>query len=160
MYIILLQTGGVTLATVLHTVRGVGGMGIRMLTIDTKTSLYVEDRVLHVPMVLEYDYIPHTYNCFFRSYDLLDWSTLILSDNKTHTNHTEVTTGWDEGRQSLTPVRGPFHTSVHHPPLSLELSSSRRTLSRNDCSPKNHALFVFLSNKCRYSFNTFHYTEE
>jgi hypothetical protein len=43
-----------------------------MLTIDTETSLYVEDRGFHVPMVLEYDYIPHTYKCFFRSYDLLD----------------------------------------------------------------------------------------
>jgi hypothetical protein len=53
-----------------------------MLTLDTETSLYDEHRDLQVPMVLEYDYIPHTYKCFFRSYDLLDWSTLILSDNK------------------------------------------------------------------------------
>jgi hypothetical protein len=44
------------------TVRGVGGLGIRMLTLDTKTSLYAEDRGLQVPMVLEHDYIPHTYN--------------------------------------------------------------------------------------------------
>ena len=39
-----------------------GGLGIRMLTLDTKTSLYSEDRVLQVPMVLEHDYIPHTYD--------------------------------------------------------------------------------------------------
>ena len=56
----------------------VGGMGIRMLTIDTKTSLYSEVRGLQVPMVLEHDYIPHTCKCFFRSYDLLDWPTLIF----------------------------------------------------------------------------------
>ena len=37
--------------------RGVRELGIRMLTFDTKTSLYVEDRVLQVPMVLEYDKI-------------------------------------------------------------------------------------------------------
>ena len=37
---------------VTHTVRGVGGLGIRMLTLDTKTSLYTEDRGLQVPMVL------------------------------------------------------------------------------------------------------------
>ncbi len=48
---------------VLYTVRGVGGLGIRMLTLDTKTSLYAEDRGLQVPMrVLDHDYIPHTYN--------------------------------------------------------------------------------------------------
>ena len=58
-HIILLRTGG---GTVLHTVRGVGGMGIGMLTIDTKTSLYTEDRGLQVPMVLDHDYIPHTNN--------------------------------------------------------------------------------------------------
>jgi hypothetical protein len=62
-----------------HTVRGVGGMGIRMLTLVTETSLDTEDRGLQVPMVLHHDYIPHTYNCFFRSYDLLDLSTQILS---------------------------------------------------------------------------------
>ena len=74
------------LDTVLHTVRGVGGLGIRMLTLDTETSLYDEDRGLQVPMVLDHDYIPHTYKSFFRSYDLLDWSTQILSVNKTHTH--------------------------------------------------------------------------
>ena len=52
-----------------------GGMGIRMLTLDTETSLYTEDRGLQVPMVLDHDYIPHTYKCFFRSYGLLDWYT-------------------------------------------------------------------------------------
>ena len=56
-----------------------------MLTLDTKTSLFTEDRGLQVPMVLDHDYIPHTYKCFSRSYDLLDLSTQILSVNKTHT---------------------------------------------------------------------------
>ena len=68
----------VGLRTVLHTVRGVGDLRIRTLTLDTKTSLYVEDRGLQVVMVLEYDHIPHTYKCFFRSHDLPDWSTLIF----------------------------------------------------------------------------------
>jgi hypothetical protein len=54
---------------------GVGGLGIRTLTLDTETSLYTEDRGLQVPMVLEHDYIQHTYKCFFRSYVLLDWYT-------------------------------------------------------------------------------------
>jgi hypothetical protein len=35
-HIILLQSGGGTLVTVLYTVRGVRGLGIRMLTFDTK----------------------------------------------------------------------------------------------------------------------------
>ena len=61
-YIIPLRTGGGTSDTVLHTVRGVGGLGIRILTFDTKTSRYVEDRGLQVPTVLEHDYIPHSYN--------------------------------------------------------------------------------------------------
>ena len=39
MHIILLQTGGGTEDTFLHTVRGVDGLGIRMLTLDTKTFL-------------------------------------------------------------------------------------------------------------------------
>ncbi len=63
----------------LHTVRGVGGMGIRMLTLGTEASLDTEDRGLQVLMVLENDHIPHTYKCFFRSYDLLDLSTQILN---------------------------------------------------------------------------------
>jgi hypothetical protein len=49
---ILLQSGG---GTVLYTVRGVSGLGIRMLTIDTKTSLYAEDRGMQVPMTLDHD---------------------------------------------------------------------------------------------------------
>jgi hypothetical protein len=32
-----------------------------MFTLDTKTSLYTEDRGIQVPMVLDHDYIPHTY---------------------------------------------------------------------------------------------------
>ena len=28
----------------------------------------------------------------------------------------DVVTGWSEGNHSLTPVRAPSHTSVHHPP--------------------------------------------
>jgi hypothetical protein len=43
MHIILLRTGGGTQGTVLYTVRGVRGLGIRMLTLDTNTSLYSED---------------------------------------------------------------------------------------------------------------------
>ena len=42
-------------------VRGVGGLGIRMLTFDTETTLYAEDQGIQVPMVLDHDYIPHTY---------------------------------------------------------------------------------------------------
>jgi hypothetical protein len=36
----------------------VRGLGIRLLTLDTETSLYTEVRGLEVPMVLENDYIP------------------------------------------------------------------------------------------------------
>jgi hypothetical protein len=36
------------------TVKGVRGLGIRMLTLDTKTSLYGEDRELLVPMTLDH----------------------------------------------------------------------------------------------------------
>ena len=35
-----LQTGSGTLGTVLDTVIGVGGLGIRMLTLDTKTDVH------------------------------------------------------------------------------------------------------------------------
>ncbi len=71
---------------VISVIRGDGGLGIRMLTLVTESSLHTEDRGLQVPMVLEHDYIPHTYKCFFRSYDLLDLSTQILSVDKTHTH--------------------------------------------------------------------------
>ncbi len=54
-HIILLQSGGGTYDTVLYTVRGVRGLGIRMLTLDTKTSLYTEDRGIHVPMTLDHE---------------------------------------------------------------------------------------------------------
>ncbi len=54
-HIILLRSGGGTWDTVLYTVGGVRGLGIRMLTFDTKTSLYIEDRGLQVPMTLEHD---------------------------------------------------------------------------------------------------------
>jgi hypothetical protein len=75
--------------TVLYTVRGVGRLGIRMLTLDTKTSLHTEDRGLQVPMVLEHDYIPHTYKIVetrfcdalfhpsLRTFRLLELTTLI-----------------------------------------------------------------------------------
>jgi hypothetical protein len=62
-HIILLRTGGGTWGTVLYTVRGVRGLGIRMLTLDTKTSLYREDRGLQVPMALEQDEIVVTQFC-------------------------------------------------------------------------------------------------
>jgi hypothetical protein len=52
-----LVTGGGTYGTVLYTVRGVRGLGNRMLTIDTKKSLYSEDRGPQVPMALEHDKI-------------------------------------------------------------------------------------------------------
>ena len=39
------------------------GLGIRMLTRDTKTSLYVEDRGLQVPMTLENGKIGGTQFC-------------------------------------------------------------------------------------------------
>ena len=47
----------------LTTVRGVRGLGIRMLTIDKKTCLYAEDRGLQVPMVLQHDKIVGTQFC-------------------------------------------------------------------------------------------------
>jgi hypothetical protein len=55
MHIILLRTGGGTQDTVLYIVRGVRGLGIRMLTLDTKTSLYDEDQGFQVPMVLDHE---------------------------------------------------------------------------------------------------------
>jgi hypothetical protein len=62
-----------------------------MLTFDTKTSLYSKDRGIEVPMVLEYDYIPHhTYKSFFRSRGLLDWSTLFFEVIK-HTRFRDTT---------------------------------------------------------------------
>ncbi len=39
-HIIQLRTGGGTQGTVRHTVRGVGGLGIRMLTLDTKAVVH------------------------------------------------------------------------------------------------------------------------
>ena len=39
------------------------GLGIRMLTLDTKTSLYAEDLELQVPMALEHDKIVGTQFC-------------------------------------------------------------------------------------------------
>ena len=62
-HIILLRTGGGTWDTVLYTVRGVRGLGIRMLTVDTKPSLYAEDRGIQVPMTLEHDKIVGTRFC-------------------------------------------------------------------------------------------------
>ena len=41
----------------------VRGLGIRMLTLDTKTSLYAEDRGLQEPMALEHDKIVGTQFC-------------------------------------------------------------------------------------------------
>jgi hypothetical protein len=38
-------------------------MGIRMLTLDTETSLYAEDRGLPVPMSLDHDKIVGTQFC-------------------------------------------------------------------------------------------------
>ena len=63
MHNILLRTGGGTLDTVLYTVRGVRGLGIRMLTLDTKTSLYTEVQGFQVLMTLEYDKIVGTQFC-------------------------------------------------------------------------------------------------
>ena len=56
LHMILLWTGGETEDTVLHTVKGVGGLGIRMLTIDTKRLCTPRIGGLQVPMVLEHDY--------------------------------------------------------------------------------------------------------
>jgi hypothetical protein len=47
----------------MYTVRGVRGLGIRMLTLVTKTSLYTEDRGLQVPITLEHDKIVVTQFC-------------------------------------------------------------------------------------------------
>ena len=60
--IILLQSGGGTRGTVLYTVRGVRGLEIGMLTLDT-TSLCAEDRGLQVPMTLEHGSIVGTQCC-------------------------------------------------------------------------------------------------
>jgi hypothetical protein len=46
-----------------NTVRGVRGSGIRMLTLDTKTSLFTEDRGFQVPMTLDHDKIVRTQFC-------------------------------------------------------------------------------------------------
>ena len=46
-----------------YTVRGVRGMGIKMLTFDTKTSLYTEDLGVQVPMTLEHVKIGGTQFC-------------------------------------------------------------------------------------------------
>ncbi len=43
----------------LREVSSLGGLGMKMLTLDSKTYLYSEDRGLQVPMVLGHDYIPH-----------------------------------------------------------------------------------------------------
>jgi hypothetical protein len=53
----------VGLETQFCTVRGVRGLEIRMLTFDTKTSLYSEDRGLQVPLDLEHDKIVGTQFC-------------------------------------------------------------------------------------------------
>jgi hypothetical protein len=64
------DTGG----TALYTVRGVGS-GSRDVDAWTQTSLYVEDRGL--PSTDDPGACQN--KCFFRSYGLLDWSTLRLS---------------------------------------------------------------------------------
>ncbi len=45
--------GRVMCAQFCDTVSGVRGLGIRMLTLDTKTSLYTEDQGLQEPMTLD-----------------------------------------------------------------------------------------------------------
>ena len=95
--ITLLRTGGGTYDTVLHTVRGVGVEGIRMLTLDTKTSLYTEDHRLQVPMVLDHDYIPHTYNSHTYHIHTKLWghqnhTILILFPEQTHMSHNRCVT--------------------------------------------------------------------
>ncbi len=47
----------------MYTVRGVRGLGIRMLTLDTRTSLHAEDRGFQVPMTLEHGKIGGTQFC-------------------------------------------------------------------------------------------------
>jgi hypothetical protein len=93
-HIILLQSGGGTWDKVFYTVRGVRGLGIRMLTLGTKTYLYVEDLGLQVPMTLEYNKIVGTHFCDKNVPHLLrpdprvrqrieigttEWTTLIFS---------------------------------------------------------------------------------
>jgi hypothetical protein len=75
----LLSSGGGTGDTGLYTVRGVGSGS---LDVDawTQTSLYAEDRGL--PSTDDPGACQN--KCFFRSYGLLNWSTLNLSGNKTH----------------------------------------------------------------------------
>jgi hypothetical protein len=50
-----MQSGVGTWDTSLYTVRGVRGLGIRMLTLDTKTSMYVEDRGIQVLIDPDHD---------------------------------------------------------------------------------------------------------
>ncbi len=47
----------------MYSVRSVRGLGIRMLTLDTRTSLYAEDRGLQVPMTLDHGKIGGTQFC-------------------------------------------------------------------------------------------------
>jgi hypothetical protein len=47
----------------MYTVRGVRGLGIRMLTLDTRTSLHAEDRGFQVLMTLEHGKIGGTQFC-------------------------------------------------------------------------------------------------
>ncbi len=49
--------------TVLEEYRGVRGQGIRMLNLDTKTSLYTEDRGIQVPVTQEHGKIGGTQFC-------------------------------------------------------------------------------------------------
>jgi hypothetical protein len=70
-----LRSGGGTWDTPLYTVRGVGS-GSR--DVDTWRA---NDSVHRGPGDPSTD-DPGTWWCLFRSHDLLDWSTLSLSDNK------------------------------------------------------------------------------
>ena len=63
-------------------------LGVGM-SLGAQTALYAEDRGLQVPIGLEHG------GCLFRSYDLLDWSTLSLSDNKTHTHNRTVSPSFE-----------------------------------------------------------------
>ena len=103
---ILLSSGGGTWGTALYTVRGVGS-GSR--DVDTWRA---NGSVRGGPGVPSTD-DPGTRRCLFRSHGLLDWSTLSLSGNKTHTTRRWMSfCGGGEGLMRVAKAVH-LHTSPH-----------------------------------------------
>jgi hypothetical protein len=128
-----LSSGGGTWGTSLYTVRGMGS-GSRDVDAWTQTSLYAEDRGL-----------PSTddpgawqYKCFFRSYDLLDWSTLSLSGNKTHL----LNKWW---LYICDRYHGTFPQTSYHQMTSVEVSSKSNKYWKCDTCGRVISLSLSLS---------------